>query len=130
MIPELRADIELAFAEPPSKTWRLDLQDGRIKGFIDELDAVGQSAFMAIQCNRYQHLIFSWQYGSELATLISKDSDYVFSEAKRMIADALSTDTRITDVRDFVLEGGVISFTIDTIFGSKNIRKELMESDI
>lgn len=80
---------------------------------------------MAIQCNRYQHLIVSRQYGSELSTLVGKDPDYVFSEAKRMIADALSTDTRITGVRDFTFENGVIGFTIDTIYGSKDIRKEL-----
>lgn len=128
MIPELRADVTLDYAEPVSKTWRLDLIDGRIKGFIDELEAVGQAAFMAIQANRYQHLIFSWQYGSELATLVGKDSDYVFSEAKRMISDALSTDTRITGVRDFTFTEGIIGFTIDTIFGSKDIRKELGKS--
>lgn len=130
MIPELRADVELDYTEPPSKTWKLDLKDGRIKGYIDELEAVAQSAFMAIQCNRYQHIIFSWQYGSELATLIGKDPDYVFSEAQRMIEDALSTDTRITGVRDFTFQNGVIGFTMDTIFGSKDIRKELTGDDI
>lgn len=127
MIPDLRADVELDYSEPASKTWKLDLKVGRIRGFIDELDAVAQSALMAVQAERYRHIIFSWQYGSELYTLPGKDPEYIFSEAKRMIAEALSTDTRITGVRDFSFQDGVVSFTIDTIFGSRNISKELDE---
>ena len=42
-----------------------------------------------------------------------------------MIADTLSTDTRITDVRGFSVENGVISFTIDTIYGSKAAQTEV-----
>jgi len=38
-----------------------------------------------------------------------------------MIKEALSVDTRITDVRDFNFEDGVISFVIDTIFGSEQL---------
>lgn len=124
MIPEVEAaDVDLA--EQPSKTWRLDLENNRISGFIDGLDAVIQSAFMALQTERYEHLIFSWQYGSELNTLVGKDSDYAYSEAKRMIQDALSTDTRITDARDFSIENGVIRFVIDTIYGSKAAQTEV-----
>jgi hypothetical protein len=125
VIPDLRADMDLNYAEPPSKTWLIDFKNRKVRGFTDELDAVAQAAFMAIQCDRYRHLVFSWQYGSELGALIGKDPDYVLSEAKRMISEALSTDTRITGVRDFSFSGGVISFTIDTVFGSKNIKKEL-----
>jgi Protein of unknown function (DUF2634). len=124
MIPEVEAaDVDLA--EQPSKTWRLDLENNRISGFIDGLDAVIQSAFMALQTERYEHLIFSWQYGSELNTLVGKDSDYAYSEAKRMIQDALSTDTRITDVRDFSIENGVIRFVVDTIYGSRAAQTEV-----
>lgn len=124
MIPGIVAtDAEIV--ESPSKTWRLDLDNNRITGYIDGLDAVVQSAFMALQTTRYQHLIFSWQYGSELATLVGKDSDYIFSEAKRMIVDALSTDTRITEVRDFRMADGVITFTIDTIFGEQKTETEV-----
>ncbi len=80
---------------------------------------------MSLKTERYEHLIFSWQYGSELNTLVGKDSDYAYSEAKRMIKDALSTDTRITDVRDFSAENGIIYFTIDTIFGSRAAQTEV-----
>mgnify|MGYP000943452811 FL=1 len=124
MIPQIDVkDVETS--ELPSKTWKLDLTNNRISGFIDGIDAVAQSAFMSLKTERYEHLIFSWQYGSELNTLVGKDSDYAYSEAKRMIKDALSTDTRITDVRDFSAENGIIYFTIDTIFGSRAAQTEV-----
>lgn len=124
MIPDVSSS-DAEIIETPSKTWRLDLDNNRITGYIDGLDAVLQSAFMALQTARYQYLIFSWQYGSELATLVGKDSDYIVSEAKRMITDALSTDTRITDIRDFRISDDVIFFTIDTIFGTKETQWEV-----
>lgn len=124
MIPEIEIQ-DTETAQSPSKTWRLDLENSRVSGFIDGLDAVVQSAAMAVQTERYEHLIFSWQYGSELNTLVGKDADYVTSEAKRMITDALSTDTRITGVRDFSVENGAIHFTIDTIFGSRAAQTEV-----
>lgn len=124
MIPEIEHD-ELEMIEEPSKTWRLDLANNRIGGTIDELESVAQSAMMTLQTPRFKYLIFSWQYGSELDTLIGKDHSYAFSEAKRMITDALSTDTRITGVRDFAMQGDVIRFTIDTIFGSRQVGLEV-----
>lgn len=118
MIPELRVDMELTYAERTSKAWQIDFENNCISGTVDGLEAVAQSAMMALQTPRYKHLIFSGQHGSELETLVGMDSDYIFSEGKRMISDALSTDTRITGVCDFTFNNGVISFTLDTIYGS------------
>lgn len=120
MIPQ-NDTLDFTYEEPPSKTWFLDHKNKRIISYIDGLNAVVQSAYCAIQAPRYEHLIFSWQYGSEINTLLGKDEAYVFSEAKRMIKEALSIDTRITDVRDFSFEEGIISFVIDTIFGSEKL---------
>lgn len=125
MIPSVRVpDFELA--EPPSKTWRIDFANKRVCGIIDEQEAVAQAALLSLQTERYKHLIYSWQYGSELQTLLGKDSDYVFSEAKRMIADALSNDSRIKAVRDFAIKGGALIFTLDTVFGSKQMETEVL----
>lgn len=122
-VPEVR-ESEVEYVEQPSKTWRLDLKNNRITKEIDELEAVVQSAYMALQTDRYTYPIFSWQYGSELHTLIGKERDYALSEAKRMIADALLPDTRIKEVRDFVLDGDVLFFVIDTIFGVATLSRE------
>lgn len=122
-VPEVR-ESEVEYVEQPSKTWRLDLKNNRITKEIDELEAVVQSAYMALQTDRYTYPIFSWQYGSELHTLIGKERDYALSEAKRMIEDALLPDTRIKEVRDFVLDGDVLYFVIDTIFGVATLSRE------
>lgn len=122
-VPEVR-ESEVEYVEQPSKTWRLDLKNNRITKEIDELEAVVQSAYMALQTDRYTYPIFSWQYGSELHTLIGKERDYALSEAKRMIEDALLPDTRIKEVRDFVLDGDVLFFVIDTIFGVATLSRE------
>ena len=122
-VPEVR-EAEVEYVEQPSKTWRLDLKNNRITKEIDELEAVVQSAYMALQTDRYTYPIFSWQYGSELHTLIGKERDYALSEAKRMIEDALLPDTRIKEVRDFVLDGDVLYFVIDTIFGVATLSRE------
>lgn len=122
-VPEVR-ESEVEYVEQPSKTWRLDLKNNRITKEIDELEAVVQSAYMALQTDRYTYPIFGWQYGSELHTLIGKERDYALSEAKRMIEDALLPDTRIKEVRDFVLDGDVLYFVIDTIFGVATLSRE------
>lgn len=111
-------------AQMSSKTWLLDAS-GHIRQSIDGLDAVAQAARLAIQTQRYEHIIFSWQYGSELHTLLGKPVDYAVTEAKRMIFDALSTDSRIKEIRDFSFSGGVLSFTMSTIFGSQRLSVEV-----
>lgn len=125
MIPAVRSP-DFEFVEPPSKTWRLDFAGNRTGGVIDGLEAVAQAALLALQTERYRYLIYSWQYGSELQTLLGKDDDYVFSEAKRMIADALRNDSRIKAVRDFTVKNKVLFFTLETIFGSKQMETEVL----
>ena len=72
----------------PSKTYKIDWKNGRIDGFIDGADAIAQSAELAITTERYTWHTYSWDYGSEIYTLIGKNDAYVVSEMKRMIEDA------------------------------------------
>lgn len=117
MIPALSIS-EPELVDQPSKIWKLDLEKGCFSGTVDGLEAVAQSALMALQTQRYQYLIFSHQYGSELETLVDMDPDYIFSEGKRMIEDTLRADQRVLDVRDFTFHDHIIGFTLDTIFGT------------
>ena len=123
-VQEVR-ETELEFKEPSSQTWRLDLENNRITKSIDQLEAVVQAAFMALETERYAYPIFSWQYGSELRTLIGTEPEYARSETVRMISDALLTDSRIKDVRDFIWENGTLFFTLDTIFGVHTLSREV-----
>lgn len=124
MTPEIQLSEDIKVTQP-SKTFAVDFKNGRIKKTTDELDAVVQTAIIAIQTERNNYSIFSSDYGSELKILIGKDKDYVFSEAKRMIKKALYNDARITAVRDFNMDDNVITFVIDTAFGIGEIQTEV-----
>lgn len=116
--------------EKPSKTYRLDLDAGRIVGIIDRIEAVNQAIRKAIITPRFKCLIYDNQYGSEITeAVISKDAtpEYVKTIVPGFIKDALKPDTRILDVHDFEFEfkgdSAYISFTADTIYGKSKIEE-------
>lgn len=108
----------------PSKTYKIDWDNKTIEGFIDGADAIAQSAELALTTERFMWRTYTWNYGSEIYTLLGKNDDYVVSEMKRMIEDALSIDSRIKDVTDyeFVKVDDTIqcSFTLKTTAGDVN----------
>lgn len=116
MILEQNLD-SVTTAHEPSKTWFLDFETGHVRHYTDGAAAVAQAAMLMLLTARYRYPIFSFQYGGELQTLVGKDSAFVFSESKRMIADTLSTDDRILSVGNFKMKNGQISFVMTTIFG-------------
>lgn len=103
MLPETFT-IERTSTAMPSKTYRIDWDAGRIEGFIDGKEAVKQSIDLALATERYLWGIYTWNYGSEIYKLIGKSDAYAMSEMQRMIKDALSIDSRVTEVKDFVFE--------------------------
>ena len=113
---------ESAEAERPSRTWRLDVERGRVTGMIDGLDAVRQAVFKILQTERFRHLIYSADYGVELANLIGRDPLLVRSELHRRIREALTQDDRIEDVTDFRIdiagEDATARFTVVSAFGT------------
>ena len=61
--------------EQPSLTYRLDLENGRIVGRVDKLEAVNQAIRKAIITPRFKCLIYDNQYGSEVEeAIITKDA--------------------------------------------------------
>ena len=110
--------------EQPSRTYKLDLDKGRIVGTVDGLEAVNQAIHKAIITPRFKCLIYDNQYGSEIQeAIIAQDATPEYTEAviPGFIKDALKTDTRILSVYDFQFEfradGAYIFFRADTIFG-------------
>jgi hypothetical protein len=92
----------------PSRTYRIVINKDnstaatdRIDGFADDLESVKQAVYLILSTERYQHLLYSWDYGVELMDLIGKPMPYVMSEVPRRIKDALTQDNRIKDVIDF-----------------------------
>ena len=86
----------------PNTTYRMQIEEERIQGaFSERLAAVEQAAYKILNTERYEYVIYSWNYGVELAELFGKPIPYVLSEIPRRIREALVQDDRINDVTDF-----------------------------
>lgn len=89
----------------PSRTWALDLTNGRIGGFIDGKEAIRQYIRKAVQTSRNRYLIYDDFYGSELKDLIGKDISPALLEVEipRLVREAIIYDERIEDVPSVVI---------------------------
>lgn len=105
----------------PSRTFGLDFDGLRVSGIVSGAEAVRQTALLILQTERYQHLIYGYEYGTELRGLLGRPVSYVCPEARRRITEALEQDDRITEVSDFEFShaGGhvYVSFVVHTIYG-------------
>lgn len=113
---------EITVAQQPSRTYRIDLVNGRISGMADNLEAIRQAVYKILETNRYEFLIYSSNYGSELNEKIDGGELYIKSELKRRIREALLQDDRITDVTDFTMkiagDSAAVSFTVVSQYGA------------
>lgn len=113
----LQTDFEIV--EKPSKTYRLC--GNIISGYVDGLEAMRQAIFFILNAQRFEHLIYSWNYGVETSQLIGQPKSLVLAELKRLISEALTQDSRITGVSNFefsTLKSEVhANFIVDTIYG-------------
>ena len=123
------AELDVEEEQQPSLTYGIDFERGRIRGMIDELEAVKQAVFLILQTERYRYLIYSADYGSELEGLIGRDQLFVRSELKRRIREALMQDDRIEDVTNFRLQFNgdsvLVRFTVISIFGEIEAEQEV-----
>ncbi len=133
MIPSTAGFLEQDFEieEQPSKTYKMELSEGKnVRGFVDGLDAMRQTVFRILSTERYQHLIYSWNYGIETLDLYGEPVTYVCPELERRITEALTQDDRITGVDEFEhdisVKGSIhTTFTVHTIFGDLKEEKEV-----
>lgn len=148
-IPLLVTKVEEA-AEPPSKTYRLDLEEGRILGMVDGQEAVRQAIHKAIITPRWKCLIYDNQYGSEIEAAVIQSQghashDYIEAVVPGFVRDALRPDRRITLVYNFVFaftpedkaklfpdlfeavgddgDAVFVSFDADTIYGTVQVKE-------
>lgn len=131
MIPttsnELQEDLE--FEQMPGLGFRLNLRNETIAGLVDEVESIRQAIFMILNTERYDYLIYSWDYGVELKDLFGEPVTYACPEIERRVTEALTMDERILDVNSFEFDyskRGVIhvTFTIDTLYG--DVEEELV----
>ena len=131
MIPKVEEDLltlEVGKIQP-GLTYALDIEGGRIRGRVDGLEAVRQAIYLILSTERYDYLIYSWNYGVELKELIGRPRDFVLPEIKRRITEALLQDDRITAVGGFEFETGKrrvhVTFTAHTVFGDTEVETEV-----
>lgn len=118
----------LTVTRQPSKNYKLQIDNNRISGYCDGQEAMKQVIYKILNTERYQWVIYSWNYGFEFVDLIGKPVNYVCSELERRITEALCQDDRINAVDNFVFDTSRkkaihVTFTARTIFGDVNAEK-------
>ena len=111
----------------PTLTYKLDLEKGRCIGKVDRLEAMEQAIFKILSTIRFEHLIYSDDYGFEPP--IGKEQLFVQGELPRRITEALIQDGRINSIEDmkmtFVKDSVNVSFTCITLYGDVEVLREV-----
>lgn len=115
--------------EDEPSDYEIDFTTGKLTGkIITGLDAVIQWIKLALGTDRYYFTQYSWNYGSELGDLLGSSftKEYLENEVKRMIADALCINPKIQSVSNVECQMDkdelVASFTVNTIYGSREVK--------
>lgn len=101
----------------PSRTFSIDLDNARIAGTIDGVEAVRQAVYKILDTDRFAYFIYSSNYGTErrFGGLYSNDIE-------RWVSEALLADDRIVAIENFqtTISGdeALVSFTVVSIFGA------------
>ena len=115
-------------ADQTTRTYKIDLEAGRVAGFVDRREAMEQAIFKVFETERFKYLTYSWNYGFESEPVFGKCYPGFASEIKRLIREALLADSRITDAVDFTVERidkrtARVVFTAETVFGAIPIER-------
>lgn len=131
MIPNVGSvNAQFTIAVQPTRTYRLDLDHNRIRGFTDGLEAMEQAIYKILNTQRYEHLIYSWNYGNELHKAIGQNIPWVYDDIQRFITEALMQDDRILSIDAFNfthIKRGVVQVrcNVHTQFGDVEVAKEV-----
>ncbi len=132
MIPKVNFNLAEAIQTytEPSKNYKMNINKESINGYNDLIDGVKQAVFKILNTERYNHYIYSKNYGVELEDLFGAPVSYVCPEIERRITEALVQDNRISSVTDFTFDITKrrtihTTFTVHTIFGDFGTEKEV-----
>lgn len=119
---------DLEMETEPSVNYKMNVKQDIINGTVDELGAMKQVIYKILNTERYQYIVYSWNYGIELMDLFGMPVIYVIPELERRITEALIQDERIESVDDFEFDSSEkrtvkASFTVHTIFGDVQTEK-------
>lgn len=121
-MPNTGLDLNFNAEIQTSRTHGIDFEKNIVNGFVDGIDAVKQAVFLILNTNRFEHIIYDNNYGSELTNLIGKNTSDIEIHILQAVEDALFQDDRIKSISDFVCQKNkekiTASFTVNSIFGS------------
>ncbi|MCT6888397.1 MAG: DUF2634 domain-containing protein [Lactobacillus sp.] len=114
--------------DEPTLTFKVE--NGRIRGKVDEQAAMVQAIDKILQTERLVYPIYTEQYGNDFNDLIGKSMGYAKVEVDRMLKEALLADDRVTDVQIDEIEQISrdtlrVKGTCFTVFGKINIDSEV-----
>jgi len=132
MIPSINdlLTTELEIETQPSKNYMMHFDKKYIVGTNDKQEAMKQVIFKILNTERYDYIIYSWNYGIELKDLYGEPLSYVCAEVQDRINEALCQDDRINEVTDFEFEYPernvlLVKFKVHTIFGDVDAEREV-----
>jgi len=119
---------ELEVQEQSNKDYKLNIDRNVINGTVNGIEAMKQVIYKILNTERYEHIIYSWNYGIELKDLYGEHISYVCPELERRITEALIQDERVEAVDSFLFESErkrelQVKFVVHTIFGDIDIEK-------
>jgi hypothetical protein len=130
MIPSTNTFLltDLEVETQPSLNYKMHIEQNVVNGNCDGQEAMKQVIYKILNTERYQYIIYSWDYGIELMNLFGEPVSYVVPELQRRIEEALLQDDRITAVDEFEFDTstkGVVkaTFVAHTIFGDIEAEK-------
>lgn len=121
---------DIVFVREPSYTHKLNRDSQTVSGYTDNKEAYRQAVVKLLSTERYDHVIYSTDYGVELRQLFGMPIYYVVPELERRITEAVMQDDRTTEVYGFEFDTskrGVVAvkFHARSIYGDMEIEKEV-----
>ena len=83
--PETNMQEDIVEEEFSDKTYQVDFINQKITGMIDGIESLKQSISFILKTERYENIMYSWNYGVEFQNLIGKDYDFILGDLKRRI---------------------------------------------
>lgn len=124
MTPDVSDNViaDIVEIKQPSLTYNLEYdKDSQIRGYCDDEKALKQAVYKIINTERYRYVIYSWNYGIQLADLFGKPIPFIYAETQRRIEEALTADDRIASVTDFEFSNNysdvLVKFIVNSVAG-------------
>ncbi|WP_343337266.1 hypothetical protein TPELB_23450 [Terrisporobacter petrolearius] len=96
--------------------------------FVEGIEALKIWIYKAIKINRYEHEIYSWDYGCEVNELIGESiysRDHIELESQRYIEECLLINPYINSISfdEIRYENGIVkaTFQVDSYYGEVDI---------